>query len=203
MHVPPFSTYLAVQTPETREKVGRLRAESVCPASSRSLPVPRPDRTTLAPESSPVPPIASRRSRSRVARSCVDHIEYIVERIGIDHAGIGTDFDHGSGVEGFGDEAFDVTRRLVPRLRQDTPQGAAISCACSDGRSDPRRCGVVRAATTGWYLKLLRSAFSPPSLFPSMPTLARTGSRVIAALEHRGTTSVAEVEGDPSAGRGR
>jgi membrane dipeptidase len=47
----------------------------------------------------------------------VDHIDYLVKRIGIDHVGIGTDFNHGSGVEGFRDEseAANVTRELLKR----------------------------------------------------------------------------------------
>ena len=47
----------------------------------------------------------------------MDHIDYLVARIGIDHVGIGTDFNHGGGVEGFNeaDEAFNVTLALVDR----------------------------------------------------------------------------------------
>jgi membrane dipeptidase len=47
----------------------------------------------------------------------VDHIDYIVKRIGIDHVGIGTDFNHGAGIVGFSDEseAPNVTRELVRR----------------------------------------------------------------------------------------
>jgi membrane dipeptidase len=47
----------------------------------------------------------------------VDHIDYIVKRIGIDHVGIGTDFNHGAGVVGFEDEseAPNVTRELLRR----------------------------------------------------------------------------------------
>ena len=47
----------------------------------------------------------------------VDHIDYIVKRIGIDHVGIGTDFNHGAGIDGFDDEseAPNVTRELVRR----------------------------------------------------------------------------------------
>jgi membrane dipeptidase len=49
--------------------------------------------------------------------SLVDHIDYIVKRIGIDHAGVGTDFNHGSGISGFNDEseAPNVTRELLRR----------------------------------------------------------------------------------------
>ena len=47
----------------------------------------------------------------------LDHLEYIVERVGVDHVGIGTDFNHGSGVEGFADasEALNVTTALLAR----------------------------------------------------------------------------------------
>ena len=47
----------------------------------------------------------------------VDHIDYLVKRIGIDHVGIGTDFNHGSGIPGFSDEseAPNVTRELLKR----------------------------------------------------------------------------------------
>lgn len=33
------------------------------------------------------------------------HIDYIVARVGIDHVGIGNDFNHGSGIQGFADAA--------------------------------------------------------------------------------------------------
>jgi microsomal dipeptidase-like Zn-dependent dipeptidase len=47
----------------------------------------------------------------------VDHIDYVVKLIGIDHVGIGTDFDGGGGVPGFNDatEAMNVTVELVRR----------------------------------------------------------------------------------------
>jgi len=52
----------------------------------------------------------------------VDHIDYIVKRIGIDHVGIGTDFNHGAGIIGFDDEseAPNVTRELVRRGYDET-----------------------------------------------------------------------------------
>ncbi len=45
------------------------------------------------------------------------HLDYIVERIGIDHVGIGTDFNHGSGVVGYDDasESLNVTIALIER----------------------------------------------------------------------------------------
>ena len=47
----------------------------------------------------------------------LDHVDYIVERIGVDHVGIGTDFNHGSGIIGFDDasEALNVTLALLKR----------------------------------------------------------------------------------------
>ena len=47
----------------------------------------------------------------------LNHIDYIVERIGVDHVGIGTDFNHGSGIVGFNDasEALNVTVGLLQR----------------------------------------------------------------------------------------
>ncbi len=49
--------------------------------------------------------------------SMLDHLDYIVDRIGVDHVGIGTDFNHGGGVEGFADasEALGVTVGLLAR----------------------------------------------------------------------------------------
>lgn len=47
----------------------------------------------------------------------VDHIDYMVGRIGIDHVGISSDFDGGGGIEGWSDasETFNVTLELVKR----------------------------------------------------------------------------------------
>ncbi|HXT69518.1 MAG TPA: dipeptidase [Vicinamibacterales bacterium] len=47
----------------------------------------------------------------------VDHIDYIVKLIGIDHVGISSDFDGGGGVTGWNgaDETFNVTLELVRR----------------------------------------------------------------------------------------
>lgn len=47
----------------------------------------------------------------------VDHIDYIVRRVGIDHVGIGNDFNHGGGIEGFVDAsgALVITRALLRR----------------------------------------------------------------------------------------
>lgn len=58
----------------------------------------------------PPPPRAS-------VRDFVTHIDYLVNRIGIDHVGISSDFDGGGGVDGWDDasETFNVTLELVRR----------------------------------------------------------------------------------------
>ena len=47
----------------------------------------------------------------------VDHIDYLVEKIGIEHVGISSDFDGGGGVKGWNDasETLNVTIELVKR----------------------------------------------------------------------------------------
>ncbi len=64
--------------------------------------------------------LAARRSDAPPAVNVadfVDHIDYMVELIGIDHVGISSDFDGGGGVEGWTDasETFNVTLELVKR----------------------------------------------------------------------------------------
>jgi membrane dipeptidase len=47
----------------------------------------------------------------------VNHIDYLVKKLGIDHVGISSDFDGGGGIEGWEDasETFNVTLELVRR----------------------------------------------------------------------------------------
>jgi membrane dipeptidase len=54
-------------------------------------------------------------------RDLVDHIDYVVELIGIDHVGIGSDFEGGGGVTGWMDaaETTNVTVELVRRGYSD------------------------------------------------------------------------------------
>ena len=50
-------------------------------------------------------------------RDFVDHIDHVVRTVGIDHVGIGSDFDGGGGIRGWNDasESRNVTRELVRR----------------------------------------------------------------------------------------
>lgn len=47
----------------------------------------------------------------------INHIDYIAKRVGVDHVGIGTDFNHGGGIKGYNDasEALNVTIGLLDR----------------------------------------------------------------------------------------
>jgi len=47
----------------------------------------------------------------------VDHIDYLVEKMGLEHVGISSDFDGGGGIEGWEDasETMNVTIELVRR----------------------------------------------------------------------------------------
>ena len=47
----------------------------------------------------------------------MNHIDYAVKKIGIDHVGISSDFDGGGGMDGWNgaDETFNVTLELVRR----------------------------------------------------------------------------------------
>ena len=50
-------------------------------------------------------------------KDLVNHIDYAVKLIGIDHVGISSDFDGGGGIDGWNSaaEAFNVTLELVRR----------------------------------------------------------------------------------------
>ena len=52
----------------------------------------------------------------------IEHIDYIVDRIGIDHVGIGNDFNHGSGIDDYNDasEAMNLTEGLLERGYSET-----------------------------------------------------------------------------------
>ncbi len=47
----------------------------------------------------------------------LNHVDYIVERVGVDHVGIGNDFNHGGGIAGFNDagDAQNITQGLLER----------------------------------------------------------------------------------------
>jgi membrane dipeptidase len=86
---------------------GRGGALAQLPEDKRSEAQKRLDEVNAT---FPPPPRAN-------VKDFVDHIDYIVKKIGIDHVGISSDFDGGGGVDGWSDagETFNVTLELVRR----------------------------------------------------------------------------------------
>jgi len=115
VHVPPFNTYVAPRPPEFVARLGGIRTRFGLPVAfhgvlddaQRLEGKARSDYQAEALASVP---------RATVA-DYVRHIDYVVKRIGADHVGIGTDFDHGAGIVGFKDasEAPNLTRALLER----------------------------------------------------------------------------------------
>lgn len=115
VQVTPFTSYLTLPDAASRERFAAIRARYGLAADyastydgSEALPEAR--RTVYLDE------ISAARSKASLS-DFVDHIDYIAKRIGWQHVGIGTDFDHGAGVTGF-DSAADapnVTRELLRR----------------------------------------------------------------------------------------
>lgn len=115
VQVTPFTSYLTLPDQASRDRFAAIRARYGLAANyastydgSEALPEAR--RTAYLDE------ISAARSKATLS-DFVDHIDYIARRIGWQHVGIGTDFDHGAGVTGFDSaaEAPNVTRELLRR----------------------------------------------------------------------------------------
>lgn len=115
VHVPPFNTYLAPRPPEFVAALGALRTRYGLPAAFRGV---LDDAERLTGEQRGEYTEAALKT---VPRATIDdylnHIDYIAKLVGVDHVGIGTDFDHGAGIIGYKDpsEAQNVTRGLLER----------------------------------------------------------------------------------------
>lgn len=117
IHVAPFSAYLInFSTPEKLAAIANARSEAGLPEAYSypyelywELPDPAARATFTAAIREALGPAT--------VDIMIDHIDYIVKRIGIDHVGIGTDFNHGSGIDGYNDagESFAVTLGLLRR----------------------------------------------------------------------------------------
>jgi len=124
-----FNTYVKTRPPDSPERaaaLAALRKEMNLPA----VPAGGGDRAAFAAFQTMT---AEQRAeyRKRVAgldkqfppppratvKDFVNHIDYAVKLIGIDHVGISSDFDGGGGVDGWNDasETFNVTLELVRR----------------------------------------------------------------------------------------
>jgi membrane dipeptidase len=111
----PFNSYLVNPDAAARERISAVRVQHGLPAGFVS---PNDGYGGLAPEPQQafLDALAPLLPRATVS-DYVDHLDYVARRIGWEHVGIGTDFDHGAGVTGFDSEAEapNVTAELVRR----------------------------------------------------------------------------------------
>ncbi|MEX1182835.1 MAG: membrane dipeptidase [Gemmatimonadota bacterium] len=118
-----FASYLKIAPPDPArmQALGALREEFGIPdgggaarAAVAALSADRraqyEQRMRAIDERHPEPPRAN-------VSDLVDHIDYAVDLIGIDHVGISSDFDGGGGIDGWNDatETINVTLELVRR----------------------------------------------------------------------------------------
>jgi membrane dipeptidase len=102
-----FSSYLRTPPPAA---AGRGAAPAAPPPAPAAAAPPCPIEN---PPAAPPPPRPGRAS----VRDLVNHIDYAVKLMGIDHVGISSDFDGGGGIDGWNSasETFNVTLELVRR----------------------------------------------------------------------------------------
>jgi membrane dipeptidase len=119
VHITPFNPYLRPLASDFDAKTALLRQKYGLPPTQKHGPAGAEDGIDALPADKL--PLFLSEFRALLPQAtlsdCIDHLDYIVKRIGIDHVGIGTDFNHGAGVIGFSDEsqAPNVTRELVRR----------------------------------------------------------------------------------------
>ena len=113
--IPPFNTYLAPRPAEFRQRLEEIRSEYGLPATFRGVL----DDSNLLEGAAGGEYMG--RALAAVPRATledyVDHIDYVVQRVGVDHVCIGTDFDHGAGIIGYAHagDAANLTRALLER----------------------------------------------------------------------------------------
>ncbi|MEZ5293779.1 MAG: dipeptidase [Vicinamibacterales bacterium] len=111
-----FDSYVKIKpadSPERAAAIAALRAERGGrggPGQSDADRAAFRARMAEIDKTFPPPPMAT-------VADFVDHIDYLVKKIGVDHVGISSDFDGGGGVAGWNgaDETFNVTLELVRR----------------------------------------------------------------------------------------
>ena len=112
-----FDSYVKIKPPDSPERaaaIATLRQELGVQGGPASMTDATRDeyRRRMVEVDKQYPPAP----RPTVA-DFVDHIDYLVKQLGIDHVGISSDFDGGGGVVGWNgaDETFNVTLELVRR----------------------------------------------------------------------------------------
>ena len=115
VQVTPFNSYLIKPDAVAIESIGVVRvkyglAKEFKGASDGYNVLSAEKQAAFLDEILPLQPKAT-------VSNFVDHIDYIAKRIGWQHVGIGSDFDHGAGISGFDSaaDAPDVTAELIKR----------------------------------------------------------------------------------------
>jgi membrane dipeptidase len=111
-----FDGYVKVKPPDSPERAAALaKARAGIPAGGPGAmtDAQRADmraRVAAVDKQFPPPPMAT-------VAEFVNHIDYLVKTMGLDHVGISSDFDGGGGVAGWNgaEETFNVTLELVKR----------------------------------------------------------------------------------------
>ena len=108
-----FSGYVKEQPPERQQAVRQLREELGMTGRGGMQNL---DDAARARYQAGMAGIEARWPSASV-RDFIDHVDYAVDLIGIDHVGISSDFDGGGGVNGWSNaaETFNVTLELVRR----------------------------------------------------------------------------------------
>jgi len=118
VQVPAFNAYLRRIPPQAQQGIRAIRTRYGLPAEVAAGVSPNDGYPTLSEERQATfnKEITAAVGRASV-KDLVDQIDHVAKRIGVDHVGIGTDFDHGSGIEGFENagDALNVTRELLGR----------------------------------------------------------------------------------------
>ena len=112
--------YLRPETPERRKALRQLREELGIPSREKRRKMTDAERVKIRPR---INEYYRRYQREKqkypiaTVQDFVDHIDHAVKIVGVDHVGIGTDFDGGGGVAGFNThaEARNVTEELIRR----------------------------------------------------------------------------------------
>ena len=90
-----------------RREIRKLKGEAQEAAIAMYMKLSKEVKTNMKPSEFPPVNVAD----------FVDHIDYLVQKIGIEHVGISSDFDGGGGVYGWNDasETLNITKELVKR----------------------------------------------------------------------------------------
>ena len=115
-----MSSFLKEETPEHKEAYEKLRVDMGLPTRREAYRMSREEIEALMPKYEAFQTRLAEIEKTipgTTLKDYVDHIDHAVKVAGIDHVGIGTDFDGGGGIAGFSNhaEALNVTVELVKR----------------------------------------------------------------------------------------